>query len=224
MVRFLVLVLPPLDRTKPDHGSTTHEVREGVVSQRIGNLLTGGLMENTLIGVAEDWEPPHRRLDGKHFDYEWDLRGGLPVETQPNIGTTTTSRNDRSALAGNSAIRQPQQFCHVELSSAHKHINLRDTMILTETAGIVDTRTTLILIATDAFNKYKLETGGILDETIGFAIDGTTDGIYLVVSDIGSNFGFTNGYCFLERFYSVYDTTNSRVGFAKTVYTYATSN
>jgi hypothetical protein len=43
---------------------TAHEVREGVWSQRIGNLLTGGLMENTLIGGAEDWEPPQRRLDG----------------------------------------------------------------------------------------------------------------------------------------------------------------
>ncbi|KAG2114836.1 acid protease [Suillus clintonianus] len=140
------------------------------------------------------------------------------------------------------------------------------TSILTETAGIVDTGTTLILIATDAFREYQSATGGTPDEATGLLkisldqykqlsslhftiggviyeltpngqiwprslntdIGGTTDGIYLVVADIGSNSGsgldFINGYCFLERFYSVYDTTNSQVGFATTEYTYATSN
>jgi cathepsin E len=49
-----------------------------------------------------------------------------------------------------------------------------------------------------------------------------------MVSDIGTpsgaGFDFVNGYTFLERFYSVYDTANSRVGFAKTSYTDATTN
>ncbi|KAG1735324.1 acid protease [Suillus paluster] len=145
-------------------------------------------------------------------------------------------------------------------------ISYGDTVMLSETAGIVDTGTTLVLIATDTFDKYKSATGGTLDETTGLlkissdqydqlsslyfttggvtyelspnaqiwprslntAIGGSTDGIYLIVSDIGSKSGsgldFINGYCFLERFYSVYDTTNSRVGFATTEYTYATSN
>ncbi|KAG0705799.1 acid protease [Suillus ampliporus] len=145
-------------------------------------------------------------------------------------------------------------------------ISYGTTSILSETAGIVDTGTTLILIATDAFDKYQSATGGTLDKTTGLlkissdqynqlsslyftvggiayeltpngqiwprslnsAIGGTTDGIYLVVSDLGSKSGsgldFINGYCFLERYYSVYDTTNRRVGFATTEYTYATSN
>ncbi|KAG1822110.1 acid protease [Suillus variegatus] len=145
-------------------------------------------------------------------------------------------------------------------------ISYGDTLILDETAGIVDTGTTLIYIASDAFDKYQSATGGTFDEatdllkissdqydqlsslyfTIGgvtyeltpnaqiwprslnTAIGGTTDGIYLVVSSTGSSSGsgddFTNGYCFLERFYSVFDTTNSQVGFATTEYTYATTN
>ncbi|KAG1735318.1 acid protease [Suillus paluster] len=142
------------------------------------------------------------------------------------------------------------------------------TPILTKAPGIVDTGTNLILIATDAFDKYKSATGGTLDETTGllkispdqydqllslyFTIGdgiyeltpnaqiwprslnsairgtGTTDGIYLVVSDIGNNSGsgldVINGYCFLERFYSVLDKTNSQVGFATTEYTHATLN
>ncbi|KAG1891613.1 acid protease [Suillus fuscotomentosus] len=145
-------------------------------------------------------------------------------------------------------------------------ISYGSTLILDETAGIVDTGTTLIYIASDAFNKYQSATGGTLDEatdllkissdqydqlsslyfTIGgvtyeltpnaqiwprslnSAIGGTTDGIYLIVSSTGSSSGsgddFTNGYCFLERFYSVFDTANSQLGFATTQYTYATTN
>ncbi|KAG2357595.1 aspartic proteinase [Suillus spraguei] len=60
-------------------------------------------------------------------------------------------------------------------------------------------------------------------------IGGSNSIIYLVVSDIGTYsghglFDFINGYAFLQRFYSVYDTANSRVGFAKTSFTDATTN
>ncbi|KIJ58536.1 hypothetical protein HYDPIDRAFT_34065, partial [Hydnomerulius pinastri MD-312] len=138
--------------------------------------------------------------------------------------------------------------------------------ILSQTAGIVDTGTTLILIASDAFSQYQSATGGTMDENTGLltitseqyanlqtltfniggesydltpnaqiwprslnsAIGGTSGNIYLVVSDIGTNSGsgldFINGYTFLERYYSVFDTTNSQVGFATTGYTDATTN
>ena len=59
-------------------------------------------------------------------------------------------------------------------------------------------------------------------------IGGDADGIYLVVSNMGSPSGygmdFINGYGFLERFYAVYDTGNSRVGLATTPFTNATTN
>ncbi|KAG1851512.1 aspartic peptidase domain-containing protein [Suillus tomentosus] len=145
-------------------------------------------------------------------------------------------------------------------------ISYGDTPILDQTAGIVDTGTTLILIATDAFNKYQSATGATLNEDVGLlqissdqydqlsslyftigevtyeltpnaqiwprslntAVGGDANSIYLVIADNGSPSGsgedFTNGYCFLQRFYSVYDTTNSRVGFATTQYTDATTN
>ncbi|KAH9913362.1 aspartic peptidase A1 [Fomitopsis serialis] len=145
-------------------------------------------------------------------------------------------------------------------------ISYGSSPIMNSTAGIVDTGTTLILIASDAFDAYKNATGGTADEstgllrisssqfsslqTLNFNIGGTTYGltpnaqiwprslnsaiggsagdIYLVVNDIGSVSGegldFINGYAFLERFYSVFDTTNSQVGFATTSYTNATSN
>ncbi|KAJ3856526.1 family A1 protease [Lentinula lateritia] len=53
-------------------------------------------------------------------------------------------------------------------------------------------------------------------------IGGSASSIYLVVADLGADeagFDFIDGYVFLERFYSVFDTTNSRVGFATTSFT-----
>lgn len=126
--------------------------------------------------------------------------------------------------------------------------------------------TTLVLIATDGFTKYRTATGAVLDNATGLLrvtssqfsnlqslfffnsagafeltanaqlfprslnidIGGTAGNLYLIVNDLGSNSGegldFINGYAFLERFYTVFDTTNKRVGFATTPFTNATTN
>ncbi|KAG2368813.1 aspartic peptidase domain-containing protein [Suillus spraguei] len=138
--------------------------------------------------------------------------------------------------------------------------------ILSFTAGIVDSGTTFIFIATDAFTKYQSATGATLDKATGcltissvqydalkdldfrigkeiysltpnaqiwprslnYQIGGDSGVIYLVVNDLGTPSGqgydFVNGYGFLQRFYSVFDTSNFRVGFAKTSFTDATTN
>lgn len=60
------------------------------------------------------------------------------------------------------------------------------------------------------------------------AIGGNAGDIYLIVGDLGTKSGegldFINGLTWLERFYFVYDTTNSRVGFATTSFTTANTN
>lgn len=138
--------------------------------------------------------------------------------------------------------------------------------ILSSTAGIVDTGTTLVLIATDGLTRYKSATGAIADSATGLLrisptqfsnlqslffttngvtyeltanaqlwprslntlIGGTAIQVYLIVNDLGSPSGegldFINGYGFLERFYTVFDTANKRVGFATTPFTAATTN
>ncbi|KAK0233810.1 aspartic peptidase A1 [Armillaria fumosa] len=140
------------------------------------------------------------------------------------------------------------------------------TTILSSTAGIVDTGTTLVYIASNAFTKYKSATGATLDSSTGLLritsaqyaqlsslffningvsyeltpnaqiwprslntdIGGSSSAIYLIVNDIGTNSGegldFINGYTFLERYYTVFDTANSRIGFATTAQTAATTN
>ncbi|KAL5492754.1 hypothetical protein ACEPAI_4201 [Sanghuangporus weigelae] len=131
---------------------------------------------------------------------------------------------------------------------------------------LVDTGSTLFLLATDAFNAYTNVTGAKIDsdtgllkiesdayeklESLYFSIGGTTfeltknaqtfprplnefiggdkNATYLIVGDLGINIGagldFINGYAFLERFFTVYDATNQRVGFATTPNTNSTSN
>nr|VWP01211.1 MARTX [Ganoderma boninense] len=140
------------------------------------------------------------------------------------------------------------------------------TTILSLTAGITDTGTTLVLLASDAFAAYQNATGGVLDSNTGLlritaeqfakleslffhigdatyeftpnaqiwpralnaAIGGDADSIYLVTADLnspsGEGFDFVDGYTFLERFYYVYDSAHSSVGFAKTPFTYAKTN
>ena len=87
----------------------------------------------------------------------------------------------------------------------------------------------------------------IWPRSLNSAIGGSSGSIYLVVGDIGSSSGsgldFIDGYTFLyvlllfltlrgrllcvylsERYYSVFDTANGRVGFATTQHTDATTN
>ncbi|KZT31528.1 family A1 protease, partial [Sistotremastrum suecicum HHB10207 ss-3] len=145
-----------------------------------------------------------------------------------------------------------------------QQVSIGSSTILSTTAGIVDTGTTLVLLATDAYDQYVSATGATLDQTTGLLtvpsdsslvnldfliggknfsltpnaqiwpralntdIGGTADAIYLIVGDLGTDSGegldFINGMTFLERFYSVFDTTNNRVGFASTPFTNATTN
>ncbi|EJD51801.1 family A1 protease [Auricularia subglabra TFB-10046 SS5] len=140
------------------------------------------------------------------------------------------------------------------------------TPILANTAGIVDTGTTLVLIASNAFKKYLKATGGVVDDATGLVrftkdqfdalkplnfviagrtfaltpnaqlwprslnvdIGGDADAFYGIVNDLGTKSGegldFILGQTLLERFYTVYDTANRRVGFATTLFTNSTSN
>lgn len=189
--------------------------------------------------------------------------------------TPTSSGNGEIAWGGADSSKYTGQINFTPITNTHpasaywginQSIHYGPTTILRSTAGIVDTGTTLILLATDAFNGYKSATGAVPDTTTGllsitpaqFAklqdlvfttnsgsyaltpnaqlwprslntqIGGTAGSIYLIVGNLGTPSGqgldFINGYAFLERFYSVYDTTNQQVGLATTSYTNATTN
>ncbi|KAG1783587.1 aspartic peptidase domain-containing protein [Suillus placidus] len=211
------------------------------------------------------------------------------VSFEPTTSQTVT--NGELTFGGTDATKYTGSIAYTPITpygsasgfwGIDESITYGTTTILSATSGIVDTGTTLILIASDAFSTYQSATGATLDQTINllhitstqysalknlnfnvgsvrpfscinascspFAqntytltpnaqiwpralnthIGGSTSFIYLVVNSIGSPSGqgldFVNGYTFLERFYSVFDTTNARIGFATTSYTDATTN
>ncbi|KAF8902546.1 aspartic protease [Gymnopilus junonius] len=237
-----ILGIGPLDLTEgtlsPDYSSTIPTVTD--------NLFFQGIISAHSIGIS--FEPSQTGAD-LNGEITW---GG--VYSSKYTGSITyipvTSTSPANEYWG---INQSIKYG-------------TSTTILSSTAGIVDTGTTLILIATNGFNKYKSATGATLDNNTGLLaissanfnklsslffttggttfeltanaqiwpralnndIGGTASKIYLITSDLGSNSGegldFINGQSFLERFYSVFDTANNRVGLATTPFTKATSN
>ncbi|KIP03305.1 hypothetical protein PHLGIDRAFT_245515 [Phlebiopsis gigantea 11061_1 CR5-6] len=133
-------------------------------------------------------------------------------------------------------------------------------------SGIVDSGTSLILLASDHFKAYAEATGATQDSntkmlslpkdqfrnikplnfhigdktwtlnanaqiwprSLNTALGGDDDHVYFVVGNLGersgSGFDFINGYMFMQRFYTVFDSSNSRVGFATTKYTNSEAN
>ena len=77
-------------------------------------------------------------------------------------------------------------------------------------------------------NTFELTPNAqIWPRALNTAIGGKKCSIYLAVQDIGNKFpgvDFICGMSFLERFYSVFDTGNLRIGLARTPFTNATTN
>ncbi|KAJ4473163.1 family A1 protease [Lentinula aciculospora] len=110
---------------------------------------------------------------------------------------------------------------------------------INSTGGIFDQATGLYEITEEQYNSLDdlvFTIGGVdfpltpnaqiwprsLNENIG----GEEGKIYLaaVATDPIEDLNFINGYVFLERYFSIFDNSNSRIGFAATPYTNATSN
>ncbi|KAJ6584074.1 acid protease [Mycena vulgaris] len=110
------------------------------------------------------------------------------------------------------------------------------------TGAVLDPSTQLLTVTEDQYNnmqsmifniggvKYELTKNAQLwprsmNDTIG-APDGKICLIFADMGDIsvGDGLCFINGFTFLQRFYSVYDVSKSRVGFATTQHTMAMTN
>ncbi|KAJ7354299.1 family A1 protease [Mycena albidolilacea] len=209
------------------------------------NLFSQGTITGNVVGIS--FEPTTT---------EDDVNGSLAFG-----GTDSTKFTGSIAFTAVTSTSPASEYWGINQS-----VTYGSTSILASTAGIVDTGTTLIYLATNGFTKYKSATGGVADANTGLlritatqfaalqnlnfviggvtyaltpnaqiwprslntAIGGSASSIYLVVADWGSNSGqgldFINGYAFLERFYSVFDTGNKRIGFATTPFTTAATN
>lgn len=108
------------------------------------------------------------------------------------------------------------------------------------TGGVLDNNVGLFRITQAQFNALQnlnFNIGGttfsltpnaqIFPRALNTLIGGSASDIFLIAGDLGAEeagFDFVNGYVFLERFYSVFDTGNNRIGFATTPFTTATTN
>ncbi|KAG2358356.1 aspartic proteinase [Suillus spraguei] len=109
------------------------------------------------------------------------------------------------------------------------------------TGSIVNAANGLLQVTTRDYNTLRALRFYIGEETYIFGrnaqiwprslnhvVHGNADDIFLVVrrmdTPIGEGYDFINGYVFLERFYTVFDAGTSRVGFARTPFTFATTN
>ena len=109
------------------------------------------------------------------------------------------------------------------------------------TGAVLDATTGLPRITSAQFGNLKslffiiggrafefITNAQIWPRSLNSLIGGTATGIYLVVNDIGSPSGqgldVINSLALLERFYTVYDTTNEQIGVATTQFTTATTN
>ncbi|KAF5352504.1 hypothetical protein D9756_005889 [Leucocoprinus leucothites] len=211
----------------------------------IDNLYSEGLIDANEIGIS--FEPT---------DTEEVINGEL------SWGGTDSSKYTRSIKFTPRTSTSPASYYW----GIDQAVRYGSTTILSKTAGIVDTGTTLILLASDAISAYRKATGAVQDNATGLlritsaqyanlqnlyfttngvtyeltpnaqiwpralntAIGGSANSIYLIVGDLGSSSGegldFINGYGFLERFYSVFNSADGGVGFATTPYTDATTN
>lgn len=237
-----ILGIGPTDLTvgtlSPDTGSTVPTITDTLFSQKV--------ITSNLIGISFN---PTTSEESTNGEITWGGTDSSKFTGQISFTPITTTSPASEFWGINQSVRYGAS-----------------TSILSTTAGIVDTGTTLVLLATDGFNKYVRATGAVEDNTTGllrlttaqFAnlqslffttngvtyeltanaqawprslnsiIGGNSNSVYLIVNDLGSNSGqgldFINGFAFLERFYSVFDTTNKQVGFATTPNTKATTN
>jgi cathepsin E len=237
-----IIGIGPLDLTvgtlSPDSSSSIPTVTD--------NLFSAGTIPSHSIGIS--FEPTNTDTD-LNGEITWGGTDSKKFTGSVSFIPLTTTSPSNLYWGINQSIRYG-----------------KSTSLLATTAGIVDTGTTLVLLASDAFAKYQTATGAVLDDNTGLLtitatqfknlqslfftagghtfeltanaqiwprslntdIGGTTGTIYLITNDLGSpsgeGFDFINGYGFLERFYSVFDTANKRVGFATTPFTDATTN
>ncbi|KAG2364869.1 aspartic peptidase A1 [Suillus spraguei] len=149
--------------------------------------------------------------------------------------------------------------------SIEQGITYGDIELIPNTAGVVDCGCTFLYIASDAYERYRIATGGIVNangllqittkqykalyilkfyigreiyqfnanaqiwpRSLNHIVSGKADDIFLVVKSldtpIGVGYAFVNGYVFLQRFYTVFDSGRSRIGFAQTEFTTAFTN
>ncbi|KAI0296360.1 aspartic peptidase A1 [Multifurca ochricompacta] len=226
-----VLGIGPTDRTvgtlSPDTGSSVPTVTD--------NLFSSGIIESNLVSV--NGELTFGGTDSEK--YTGDITFIPITSTSPanqfwGIDGSIRYGASTSILSTTAGIVDTATALFLITTDAFNRYS-------TATGAVLDVTTGLLSITSAQFANLEslfFTTGGttfeltanaqIWPRALNTLIGGTSGKIYLIVNDIGTSSGegldFINGCTFLERFYSVYDTGNNRVGLATTPFTTATTN
>jgi hypothetical protein len=236
---------------------------DGILGIGPVDLTTGTVTNTTSVPTVTDNLFSQKTISTESIGISFEPTDGNALNGELSFGNPDTSKFTGSITFTPITRTSPaSQFWGIDQTVTYGQGGQQ----ILKSSGIVDTGTTLLLIATDAFQTYQQATGATLDQTTGlltvtesqfenmeslfFEIAGTTfeftpnaqiwprsqnaqlggqEGkIYIIVSDLGTQSGqgldFINGFAWLQRFYSVFDTSNARVGIANTPFTDATTN
>jgi hypothetical protein len=174
----------------------------------------------------------------KYWAVDASFRYGSTVILNPTAGAIDTISNVILIATG-----KPISYSGSYQICVQAHIPALDAYnsYVSATGAVLDKNTELLSITPAQYENLQslfFDIGGTTYEITKNAqicprglnkfIGGTSDGIYLIVQDIKlsrlSGVDFILGRPFLERFYTVLDSGNSRVGFATTQFTEADTN
>lgn len=222
----------------------------GSIPTVVDNLFSQGTIPTNIIGVS--FEPLTSNLTSPSQKNGEITFGGVdsskftgPITFVPITKSFPTSRYwgiDQSITFGNTTIL-PTTAGIVDTGATLILLNNNAFALYQQaTGGVIDNFTGLLRVTAAQFNNLPnldFHIGGTTfsltpnaqawPRALNGLINGNANSIYLIVNSLGSSldnpgFNFVNGQTFLERFYSVYDTANKRVGIATTPFTNATTN
>ncbi|KAI9239349.1 MAG: aspartic peptidase domain-containing protein [Podila humilis] len=218
---------------------------EGEVPTVVDNLYSQGIIDSALFAISA---APTISINETNGEITF---GG--VESSKFTGdinfTPITSTSPANQFWGLDATFQYGDSRSTVLSTTAGTIESATSLLLLATdgfeefqqlTGAVLDQTTGLLSIEDASTlqslyfivngvTYEITANALIwPRSMNSAIGGTSGSTYLIVGDLGTPSGqgldFMIGYTILQRFYTVFDTTNALIGIATTSHTYDTSN
>ncbi|KAG1814159.1 aspartic peptidase domain-containing protein [Suillus variegatus] len=236
-----ILGLGPVELTQ---GSLTEDV-DILVPTVTDNLHRQGTIHLEVVSISFEPTTSTQSMVNGELTFGGTVRNKHgPITYTPRTTTKPASKYwgiDQSISYGSTTILSSTAgivdvgttFIHIATDAYNQYRTL--------TGGIPDAATGLLLITSTQYGALQnlnfnigsatfslTPNGQLWPRILNTYIGGSSNALYLVVNDLGTpsgkGFDFVNGYPFTERFYCVFDTSRSRVGFATTSYTDATTN
>jgi len=184
-----------------------------------GQLTFGGIDKSKIVGSVTYVDTLKKGLYTDFWSFKQSIKlGNVTIQTK-NTGIADT---------GTTLLYiSPAAFKKYKAALSGSEIDSKTQLLKIPKASIKKMKSLFFIIGGVSFELTP--NAQLWPRALNAALGGDSDAYYSIitaVTDYQHDLGLTfiNGYTFLERFYSVYDSTESRVGFANTKFTHATTN